>query len=88
MIESFKDYVAVETMEGDNKYDAGEHGLQVLLEHTHTHTHTHTNLILRRIIVRSVMIMRLGTKLSHIQSLTLSLTLSVLFIPRRRQRRV
>lgn len=26
--ESFKDYVTVETLEGDNKYDAGEHGLQ------------------------------------------------------------
>ena len=47
VIESFKDYVAVETMEGDNKYDAGEHGLQVLhVVRTHTrartHTHTHT----------------------------------------------
>ena len=27
--ESFKDYVSVETMNGENKYDAGEHGLQV-----------------------------------------------------------
>lgn len=26
--ESFRDYVATETLEGDNKYDAGEHGLQ------------------------------------------------------------
>lgn len=26
--ESLKDYVSVETLEGDNKYDAGEHGLQ------------------------------------------------------------
>lgn len=26
--ESFKDYVATETLEGENKYDAGEHGLQ------------------------------------------------------------
>lgn len=26
--ESFKDYVATETLDGDNKYDAGEHGLQ------------------------------------------------------------
>ncbi|KAK9885250.1 hypothetical protein WA026_010749 [Henosepilachna vigintioctopunctata] len=26
--ESFKDYVAKETLDGDNKYDAGEHGLQ------------------------------------------------------------
>uniref|UniRef100_A0A183ITX4 Ubiquitin carboxyl-terminal hydrolase 7 n=1 Tax=Soboliphyme baturini TaxID=241478 RepID=A0A183ITX4_9BILA len=26
--ESFKDYVAVETLEGDNKYDAGQYGLQ------------------------------------------------------------
>ena len=27
--ESFQDYVGVETMDGENKYDAGEHGLQV-----------------------------------------------------------
>jgi len=27
--ESFQDYVASETLEGDNKYDAGVHGLQV-----------------------------------------------------------
>ncbi len=26
--ESFKDYICVETMNGENKYDAGEHGLQ------------------------------------------------------------
>lgn len=26
--ESFRDYVATETLDGDNKYDAGEHGLQ------------------------------------------------------------
>lgn len=26
--ESFKDYIAKETLDGDNKYDAGEHGLQ------------------------------------------------------------
>ena len=26
--ESFKDYISVETLEGDNKYDAGEFGLQ------------------------------------------------------------
>lgn len=26
---SFMDYVAVETLEGENKYDAGEYGLQV-----------------------------------------------------------
>lgn len=29
VIESFRDYVEVETMDGENKYDAGEHGLQV-----------------------------------------------------------
>ena len=29
MIESFDDYIAKETLEGDNKYDAGDHGLQV-----------------------------------------------------------
>lgn len=29
VFESFKDYVAVEQLDGDNKYDAGEHGLQV-----------------------------------------------------------
>ena len=27
--ESFKDYVTEETLEGDNKYDAGEYGMQV-----------------------------------------------------------
>ena len=27
--ESFKDYITVESLDGDNKYDAGEHGLQV-----------------------------------------------------------
>ncbi|XP_030854698.1 ubiquitin carboxyl-terminal hydrolase 7 isoform X4 [Strongylocentrotus purpuratus] len=26
--ESFKDYIATETMDGENKYDAGEHGMQ------------------------------------------------------------
>jgi len=26
--ESFRDYVATEMLEGDNKYDAGEYGLQ------------------------------------------------------------
>ncbi|XP_046460028.1 ubiquitin carboxyl-terminal hydrolase 7-like isoform X2 [Daphnia pulex] len=28
ILESFKDYVATETLDGDNKYDAGEHGHQ------------------------------------------------------------
>lgn len=31
VFESFIDYVAVEQLDGDNKYDAGEHGLQVML---------------------------------------------------------
>lgn len=26
--ESFSDYVSTESLDGDNKYDAGEHGLQ------------------------------------------------------------
>lgn len=30
VFESFVDYVAVEQLDGDNKYDAGEHGLQVI----------------------------------------------------------
>ena len=30
--DSFKEYIAVETLSGDNKYDAGEHGLQVTLK--------------------------------------------------------
>lgn len=30
VFESFVDYVAVEQLDGDNKYDAGEHGLQVM----------------------------------------------------------
>ena len=29
--ESFKDYIAVESLDGDNKYDAGDYGLQVSL---------------------------------------------------------
>jgi ubiquitin carboxyl-terminal hydrolase 7 len=29
--ESFKDYVATEVLDGDNKYDAGNHGLQVVI---------------------------------------------------------
>ena len=29
MLESFEDYVSVETLDGENKYDAGDHGLQV-----------------------------------------------------------
>ena len=28
--QSFDDYVTVESLDGDNKYDAGDHGLQVL----------------------------------------------------------
>ena len=32
VLESFEDYVSVETLDGENKYDAGDHGLQVLLE--------------------------------------------------------
>ena len=27
--ESFDDYICVESLDGDNKYDAGDHGLQV-----------------------------------------------------------
>ena len=30
VLESFEDYVSVETLDGENKYDAGDHGLQVL----------------------------------------------------------
>lgn len=26
--ESFQDYIAIELLDGENKYDAGEHGLQ------------------------------------------------------------
>ena len=29
VLESFEDYVSVETLDGENKYDAGDHGLQV-----------------------------------------------------------
>lgn len=32
VFESFKDYVATEQLDGDNKYDAGEHGLQVRIQ--------------------------------------------------------
>ena len=31
VLESFRDYVTVESLDGDNKYDAGEHGLQVFM---------------------------------------------------------
>lgn len=31
VVESFDDYIAKETLEGDNKYDAGDHGLQVYM---------------------------------------------------------
>lgn len=47
VFESFKDYVAVEQLDGDNKYDAGEHGLQVRVLHMssyvciYTYTQTH-----------------------------------------------
>ena len=27
-MESFKDYIEVETLDGDNKYDAGDYGMQ------------------------------------------------------------
>ena len=37
--ESFKDYITVETLDGDNKYDAGEHGFQVLQVFTNVVTH-------------------------------------------------
>ena len=50
MLESFEDYVAVETLDGENKYDAGDHGLQVgtctctftLYIHTSIHVRTCT----------------------------------------------
>ena len=29
--ESFKEYIAVETLDGDNKYDAGDYGMQVCI---------------------------------------------------------
>lgn len=29
VMESFDDYIAKETLDGDNKYDAGDHGFQV-----------------------------------------------------------
>lgn len=32
VLESFNDYVKVESLDGDNKYDAGEHGLQVSMK--------------------------------------------------------
>ena len=33
VLESFEDYVCVETLDGENKYDAGDHGLQVSKVH-------------------------------------------------------
>lgn len=32
--ESFQDYIKVESLDGENKYDAGEHGLQVIITWT------------------------------------------------------
>ena len=32
IVESFQDYIQTETLDGDNKYDAGSFGLQVLLK--------------------------------------------------------
>ena len=37
--ESFKDYVAVEMLEGENKYDAEKYGLQVSLQSSLTGIH-------------------------------------------------
>ena len=37
---SFDDYVAVEPLDGENMYDAGDYGLQVYPDR---HTHTQTN---------------------------------------------
>ena len=31
VLESFADYIKVESLDGDNKYDAGQYGLQVRL---------------------------------------------------------
>lgn len=39
---SFKDYVSVESLDGDNRYDAGDYGLQVRLScHSFIILHTH-----------------------------------------------
>jgi ubiquitin carboxyl-terminal hydrolase 7 len=36
--ESFKEYIAVETLDGDNKYDAGDFGMQVGWKRTSSST--------------------------------------------------
>ncbi|XP_053388715.1 ubiquitin carboxyl-terminal hydrolase 7-like [Mercenaria mercenaria] len=46
VMESFKEYVTVESLDGDNKYDAGEHGLQeaekgVIFKHLPPVLHLH-----------------------------------------------
>lgn len=33
IVESFQDYIQTETLDGDNKYDAGSFGLQVKILH-------------------------------------------------------
>ena len=33
IVESFADYIQTETLDGENKYDAGTHGFQVLYSH-------------------------------------------------------
>ena len=43
--ESFADYVQTETLEGDNKYDAGSFGLQVLTSETKLLFYPHRPLI-------------------------------------------
>jgi len=39
--DSFKDYVSVESLDGDNRYDAGDYGLQVGVESSFIICHTY-----------------------------------------------
>ena len=38
VIDSFNEYIKAETLDGDNKYDAGEHGLQVSIIYSVEHS--------------------------------------------------
>ena len=51
VIESFKDYITVESLDGENKYDAGQHGLQVTYIVTNT-TSINNNYFINRLLCR------------------------------------
>jgi ubiquitin carboxyl-terminal hydrolase 7 len=40
-MESFKDYIEVEMLDGDNKYDAGDYGMQPAKKGKYAHYYLH-----------------------------------------------